>query len=132
MKRPDPAVLRLIVFGGSLVAAVVLLIVFRSIFMPLILGLGLAYLLDPAVNWFERRGRSRVTGVIVICLVLVLAVTGLVLYLIPAVNHQVASLRENLPRYTERLREQAGPLLERLETRFPEKFHELQEKAQAA
>ena len=132
MKRPDPAVLRLIIFGGSLVAAVVILIIFDSVFMPLLMGLGLAYLFDPAVSWFERRGRSRVTGVIVICIGLILALTGLVLYLIPAVNHQLEGLRENLPRYTEKLRQQAEPLLERLEARFPERFAELQGKAEAA
>ncbi len=132
MKRPDPAVLRLIIFGGSLVAAVVLLIIFDSVFMPLLMGLGLAYLFDPAVSWFEKRGRSRVTGVIVICLVLILVLTGLVLYLIPAANHQLAGLKENLPRYTEKLRQQAEPLLQRLEARFPEKLEEFQGKAEAA
>lgn len=132
MKRPDPAVLRLIVFGGSLVVALVFLIVFDSVFMPLILGLGLAYLFDPAVSWFERRGRSRVTGVVVISLVVLLAITGLVLYLIPATSHQIASLKENLPRYTESLRSQAEPLLDRLEARFPERFDEIQKKAEEA
>lgn len=132
MKRPDPAVLRLILFGGSLVAVLVFLIVFDSVFMPLILGLGLAYLFDPAVNWFERRGRSRITGVIVISLVLVIAVTGLFLYLVPAVGHQLVGLKENLPRYTEKLRAQAEPFLGRIEARFPELFEEVQRRAEAA
>ncbi|MCH9650425.1 MAG: AI-2E family transporter [Deltaproteobacteria bacterium] len=129
MKRPDPAVLRLLIFGGSMIAALVILIVFDSIFMPLLLGLALAYLFDPAVSWFEKKGRSRVTGVIAIALILVLAVTGLVVYIIPAMNDQFEVLRENLPRYTEHLREQAKPLLERLEARFPQAVEEVQRRA---
>ena len=66
MRRPDPALLRLIVFLGALIAVLVLFIVFRQIFQPLLLGLLVAYLLDPAVDWFERRGRSRTFGVIII------------------------------------------------------------------
>lgn len=129
MRRPDPAVLRLLIFGGSMIAALVVLIVFDSIFMPLLLGLALAYLFDPAVSWFEKRGRSRVTGVIAITLALVLGVAGLVIYIIPAMNDQFTVLKENLPRYSEFLREQAEPLLERLETRFPEEVEEIQNRA---
>jgi len=65
LKRPDPAVLRLLVFGGGLVIVTVLLIVFSDIFLPLLLGLGVAYLLDPVVSWLERQHHhapSRITA----------------------------------------------------------------------
>jgi len=128
MRRPDPAVLRLIVFVGSLAAVVTLLIVFRRIFQPLLLGLGLAYLFDPLVSWFERRGRSRITGVVVLALILVLALTGLLLFVVPTIGHQADRLAEKLPEYQERVRDLVKPWFDRLEARYPAEFEDLQQR----
>ncbi len=128
-RKTDPALLRLLLFGGGLIATLVILIVFRSIFMPLLLGLALAYLFDPLVSWFESKGRSRITGVVALCAGLVLAVAGLVLYLIPLMNEQVVALRDNLPRYRLQIEQQAKPLLDRLEAEFPQQFHEVEARA---
>ena len=128
MRRPDPTLLRLIVFVGSMAAAVTLLITFRDIFQPLMLGLLFAYLFDPLVSWFERRGRSRATGVVVLVLVLVLGLAGLLLFVIPAVGHQVDQLAEKLPAYQERVRTVIKPWFDRLETRYPAEFEEMQQR----
>lgn len=49
----------------SLVAYVVWSILqsIDSVLFPVLLSLLLAYLLDPAVDWFEDRGFSRTTGI---------------------------------------------------------------------
>lgn len=129
LKRPDPAVLRLLVFGGGLVAVMVLLIVFSNIFLPLMLGLGIAYLLDPIVSWLERKRWKRVWAVVVLALVLVIAITGFFLYLVPAMGDEFQRLGKRLPAYTERLRGELGPLLERAQTRYPEEFVEIRDRA---
>lgn len=126
MKKPDPALVRLLFFVGGLLAIVVVLIVLRRIFLPLFLGLGLAYLFDPVVSWLERHGWSRVWGVAALTLVLLLLLAGVVLYLVPAVGEQVSHLRDQLPRYSERVREQLHPWLERLRARYPVMIEELQ------
>jgi predicted PurR-regulated permease PerM len=123
-RRPDPALLRLLVFGGALVAVVVLLIVFSDIFLPLLLGFGLAYLLDPAATWLERRGWRRSLAVLVIALVLVLVITGFFLYLVPAMGEEIRRMGKLLPEYAERLRAQIEPLLHRVQARYPEQFVE--------
>ncbi|MEZ5331348.1 MAG: AI-2E family transporter [Thermoanaerobaculia bacterium] len=128
MNRPNPAVLRLLVFFGGLTAAVVLLVVFSDIFQPLLLGLGIAYLLDPAVSWLERRGLSRVLGTSLIALAAVLALAVVVLFLVPAIGDQFRTLVDRLPEYRERLREQVEPWLARLQARYPEQMAELQDK----
>ena len=128
MKRPDPALLRLLVFLGALVAVIVVLILFRQIFLPLLLGLLVAYLLDPAVGWFERHGRSRLFGVIVIALLLVLAAVVLTLFIFPTLGNQLERLADRLPEYQTRLREQVEPWLERLQARYPEEIEELQQR----
>jgi len=129
LKRPDPAVLRLIVFGGALVIVTVLLIVFSDIFLPLLLGLGVAYLLDPVVSWLERKGWSRLWAVVVLALVLVLAITGFFLYLVPAMGEEFQRLGKRLPEYTQRLRAQVEPLLERARARYPEEFVDVRDRA---
>ena len=94
MRRPDPTLLRLLIFLGGLVTVVVILIVFRKVFQPLMLGLLIAYLLDPAVGWFERRGRSRLFGVIIITLVLVIALLVAVLVVFGAGLDRLLRLSE--------------------------------------
>lgn len=128
MRRPDPAVLRLIVFSGALIAVLVISLVFRKIFQPLLVGLLAAYLLDPAVSWFERRGRSRITGVIVISLFLILALVVFFLFVVPAIGDQVERLAERLPEYQKRIRIQIEPWFDRLEARYPREIEEAQER----
>lgn len=128
-RRPDPALLRLLVFGGGLVAVVVVLIVFSDIFLPLLLGFGLAYLLDPAVTWLERKGWRRSLAVVVLALVLILVITGFFLYLVPAMGEEVRRMGKRLPEYGERLRSQVEPLLDRVQARYPEQFVEMRDRA---
>lgn len=129
LKRADPALLRLLLFSGVLIAVLVILIVFRRIFLPLILGFVVAYLFHPMVTWFERRGRSRVTGVILVTLLLLLLVTGLFLYLIPQMGDQIERLAESFPQYQERIQEQVQPLLDQVQARWPEALSNLQGRA---
>lgn len=128
MKRPSSAILRLLIFFGGLAAAVVLLVVFSDIFQPLLLGLGIAYLLDPAVSWLERRGLSRVLGTSLIAVLAILALAAIVLFLVPAIGDQLRTLLDRMPEYRERIREQVEPWLARLQARYPEEIAELQQK----
>lgn len=129
MKRPDPAILRLIVFLGGLAVLLVLLIVFRKVFLPLLLGLLVAYLLDPAVSWFERHGRSRLFGVVVITALVVLVSTLVLLFLVPALGNQLERLADRMPEYQKQMRSQLEPVFARLEARYPDEIEEFQSRA---
>jgi predicted PurR-regulated permease PerM len=111
-----------------LVVVVVLLIVFRKIFQPLLLGLGIAYLFDPAVSWFERHRRSRTFGVIVLVVLMLVLLTGFILYVVPATGEQFDRLEENLPEYSRRIRSQVEPWLDRLQARYPEEIDDIQQR----
>ncbi|MCH7666716.1 MAG: AI-2E family transporter [Acidobacteria bacterium] len=129
MKRPDPAILRLIVFLGGLVALLALLIAFRKVFLPLLLGLLVAYLLDPAVTWFERHRRSRLFGVVVITAALALTLVMVAVFLIPALGHQLERLADRLPEYQRQMRSQLEPLFARVEARYPAEIENFQTRA---
>ncbi len=131
-RRLDPALVRLLVFFGGLALALVIVIVFDQIFFPLLSGLTIAYLFDPAVSWFEQRGRSRVFGVIALTALLLVALAGFLLYVVPAIGQQFQKLGERLPAYQARIEAQFAPLLERAQTQYPEELAKLQLKARAA
>jgi predicted PurR-regulated permease PerM len=128
-KGPDPALLRLLLFSGVLIGVLVVLLIFRRIFLPLLLGFALAYLFHPLVTWFETRGRSRVTGVIVLVLLLVLVLTLFFLYLIPQIGDQVQRLAERYPEYRGRVEAQVKPWLDQVRARWPEALDDLQQRA---
>ncbi|MCP4203809.1 MAG: AI-2E family transporter [bacterium] len=126
MRKPDPAILRLIVFLGGLVVLLTLLIVFRKVFLPLLLGLLVAYLLDPAVTWFERHRRSRLFGVVVIAAALIVALVLVAVFLVPALGNQLERLADRLPEYQRQMRAQLEPLFARLEARYPAEIEDFQ------
>jgi predicted PurR-regulated permease PerM len=132
VRKPSSALVRLIVTVGVLIAVLALVYALRDILLPLFLALAIAYVANPAVTWFERRGSSRTTGTFVIALVLALLATGFFLYLIPAIGAQVRHLEERLPQYVARIRSQFLPWLAGLELRFPKQYAELQLRARAA
>jgi predicted PurR-regulated permease PerM len=129
MRKPHPEILRLILFIGALAVVVVLLILGRRIFLPLLLGLAIAYVFDPAVSWLERKGLRRGAGVAVVALVLLLSVFLLLLYIVPTIRDQVAALVDALPRYRDQIRGGVEPMLERLQARYPHEIEELQDRA---
>lgn len=130
MKRPDPAVLRLIAFVGTLVLGLTVLVVFRDIFQPLLIGLLIAYLFDPAVSWLERRGVSRALGVLLMFSMLVVGAVVIVLVVLPTIAAQAQSLADSMPEYGHRVQEALEPRLARLQSRYPEQLEKLSQNIQ--
>ncbi|HEX9800587.1 MAG TPA: AI-2E family transporter [Thermoanaerobaculia bacterium] len=124
-RRVDPSLLRLLAFVGALLALAALLFFARKLLLPLLLGLAVAYLLDPAVSWLERRGVSRGLGTAVIGCVALLLVAALLLTLVPALIGQARELVERLPEYDARIRAEVLPFIEDLKSKYPEQFETL-------
>lgn len=122
MRRPDPAFLRLLVFLGALLTVLVALILLRRIVMPLLLGLAIAYFLDPAVSALQRRGVSRTIGTVLLAVVAVLVLATVVLLIVPALVDEAGTLAERIPEYRQELQQRIEPLLDRLRARYPEQL----------
>jgi predicted PurR-regulated permease PerM len=122
LRRADPALMRLLLFVGALVAVVWVLIAFSRLFLPLMVGFALAYLFDPAVSWLEGKRVPRVVGVVIITLALLLVLSGFFFYVVPQMNQQVQRLVEKMPEYQERLQTTIEPWLERTQARYPEQW----------
>ncbi len=75
----------------------------RSIFIPFLLALLLAYFLDPAVDWLEARKISRTFAVSLVFGGFLVVAGILLAFLVPTVKLELLFLQKNLPGYVENL-----------------------------
>lgn len=105
-----------------LIAAAVFLVavyLLRGVLLPFVAGAAVAYFLDPAADWLERRGLGRTTATVVITGLFVVALAGAVLLLIPAIQSEIARFLDNLPGYAKALEDRIRPLLEQAQAVLP-------------
>ncbi len=94
---------QVLVWIGIFVAAILLLWLFRSILLPFVIGLALAYLLNPVVALLARFRIDRTWGSMLALAVAIAIVVGLFLALVPLVAQQGAGLVARLPTYIREL-----------------------------
>lgn len=94
---------QVLVWIGIFVAAILLLWLFRSILLPFVIGLALAYLLNPLVSLLQRFHINRAWGSMLALLFAISVVLGLFLALVPLVAQQGAGLISRLPTYIREL-----------------------------
>ena len=97
-------------FERNIVFWVVALIVFvgllwllSPILLPFVLGMAIAYLLDPLANRLSKRGMSRLVAALVILGGFVVALVLLLLFIAPILANQFSGFIENAPAYALRL-----------------------------
>ena len=89
---------------AALLFCLIALWVLRGVLLPFILGLALAYLLDPLADRLERAGLSRFWATMTIILMAVLAIALVVLIAVPVLVTQLSGFLERLPSYVEQFR----------------------------
>ncbi|MBD2848003.1 AI-2E family transporter [Paenibacillus sp. IB182496] len=78
----------------------------KTVLLPLILA-GIAYyLLNPLVNWLERKKIKRLYSIFVIFLLIAGLLTILLFTVIPLIDKQIRDLIDNLPTYGEQIQEE--------------------------
>ncbi len=87
----------------------VLLWVLRPVFAILAAAAGLAYILDPMVDWFERRGLSRESGIGALFMGLFVTVVLSVLVLIPLLAQQAEALTQSAGAFIKDLDQHVEP-----------------------
>ena len=75
-----------------------------EILFPFIMGLILAYLLDPLVDWLEQMRLPRWLGAMAVTVMTILIVIGVLLLLAPLLYSQSVSLAEKFPIFVQDLR----------------------------
>src|SRR5690349_12680799 len=92
----------------AIVAVIVFVIwLLAPVLMPFALAAMLAYLGDPLADRLQRVGMGRTWAVSIVFAVITLVFIGVLLLLIPLIQHQFENLSENLPRYVDWVRDTA-------------------------
>ncbi|MDY8109846.1 AI-2E family transporter [Fulvimarina sp. 2208YS6-2-32] len=100
---------------AAAMAFVLIIWIFSSILLPFVLGMVIAYLLDPVADWFERRGLSRLMATTLILVLFVVTFVATILIIAPVISSQVVNLAQRMPDYLDKLQgfaiaARSGPL----------------------
>lgn len=88
---------------GALVVFVLFVFLLKPILLPFIVGMALAYMLDPLADRIERMGASRLVATLTILVLFTLIVVLALVALLPVLSHQVTLFIERMPDLLARL-----------------------------
>lgn len=116
------------VWVGILLAGIVALWIFRGILLPFVVGLALAYLLNPVVGFIQRIGIGRGFATAAVLGLVILILIGLMVLLVPMLTQQIIGLGYRLPGYVLELQKLANQWVPALnEWLGPERAHQLEQ-----
>ncbi|MFD0915653.1 AI-2E family transporter [Pseudahrensia aquimaris] len=87
----------------SAVIFLLMLVLLRSILLPFIAGMALAYFLDPVADKLETWGASRLLATSIILLLFIILFVLAFLLIIPSLSQQFAGFVERMPGYVAQL-----------------------------
>ena len=108
--RRYPYLLAKLAFTGLIVYGVIwALLSVEAVLFPVLVSLLVAYLLDPAVDWFEERNISRTLAILIFLIIglMIAALFALVLY--PTIAGQIANVGERIPQLIDLVETRAIP-----------------------
>ena len=104
--------LQVVFWIGFLIFFLLFVWLFSDILLPFILGMALAYLLDPLADRLERGGMNRAWATISIVLMSVLVFALIALIVVPVLVSQFSAFLEDLPEYVAELEQLRNWFLE--------------------
>lgn len=96
---------------GLLAFVILVFILLRGILLPFLVGMAMAYLLDPAADRLQRWGLGRTLATLVITASFTIVLLAVLILVLPPLAAQAADLAGNLPGYLEQLRGSVVPWL---------------------
>jgi predicted PurR-regulated permease PerM len=105
---------QVLIWVSLLLVSILVLWVFRSILLPFVAGIVIAYLLNPLVSLVERTKIGRGWSTAIVLLLVIAIIGGLMFLVVPLVAQQVAGLAQRLPDYVTQLRALANEWLPQL------------------
>ena len=109
-----------------------LLWLLNDILLPFVVGMVVAYFLDPVVTRLQRTGLSRAMATTLVTILAVLVAVGVVMAILPPLFGQIHSLVVSAPEYFVKAMGRIQPLIEPLRIRLglePLSVHNLQAEA---
>ena len=106
------------VWGIALVVFVALLVLLKSILLPFVAGMAIAYLLDPVCDRLEAMGVSRTLATTIVTAIFAVIVILLLLLIVPLAIKQTVDFLSSLPDFIARTHDRLLPYLTELQQRF--------------
>ena len=103
----------LIFWTAATITFIAFIMLFKSVLFPFVLGIAIAYLLNPLVNKLGNIGFSRAPAAMMILLGFVIIILTITLLLAPVLVRELTELAQNMPGYIKNVIEQVKPLIER-------------------
>lgn len=101
-------------FGASL-AFIATIILFKTMLLPFVMGIAVAYLLNPTVNKFSEIGIARGPAALMILFGFLILIGGFIGIVSPILYRELAQFSKDLPEYIEKITSLLTPLTARLE-----------------
>lgn len=76
-----------------------------AVFLQLFIAFALAYLLNPAVEFLERRGVKRLLGILIVFVGGLAVFSGFAVFMVVSIRSEFSSMQLNLPAYVQHLYE---------------------------
>jgi predicted PurR-regulated permease PerM len=106
----------------AFVVFVALVIMFKSVLFPFVLGALLAYLLNPTVNWLSRKNMKRQTAVLLILGTFIVFFSALLAIVVPILLREAAGFIKDAPSYGERVWAMVQPMIAMLQEKIGYNF----------
>jgi predicted PurR-regulated permease PerM len=120
----------------TLITAIVIVVVCAGLYfaghilIPFLMAAVIAYVLDPIVDWLQRRGRlSRQMAILAVMAGLALITGGALALAVPELIAQTSQFTQRMPDYIAQVRERIQPLLDYLESNYPGYLENARQKA---
>ena len=94
---------QLLFWLGTLALVVIFLFMFRTILLPFVAGMALAYFLDPVADRLERLGLSRMMATSVILVAFIIVFVLALMIIIPVLASQLNEFIQHIPGYISEL-----------------------------
>jgi predicted PurR-regulated permease PerM len=106
------------------IAGISLIYVLRGVLLPFVLGMVIAYLLDPVADKLTAKGISRTFATVIVMCCCFLAVLVGVIALLPALKSQIVELSSNLPVYAQDLWGKLEPAIKKTSEKISPEYME--------
>jgi len=106
------------IWGAALLVFVLILVLLKSILLPFVAGMAIAYLLDPLCDRLERFGWSRDAATVIVTAVFATAVILFLLLIVPLAVGEILSFVTSLPDLISSTYDRLMPYLIQLQQRL--------------
>jgi predicted PurR-regulated permease PerM len=106
------------IWGVILVAFVVFLVLLKSILLPFVAGMAIAYLLDPTCDRLERMGSSRDLATVIVTAIFAVVVILFLLLIVPLALQEAVAFLGSLPDFISRTQDRLAPYVAQLQQSF--------------